>query len=103
MKRTWWYLNRISYISLADLLYRIRWKLKQKFHYTYDFGDCWEHQIVLEKILSDENVFMNPVCIAGALSCPPEDCGSIFGYYRLLAIKKNKKLAGHTTKMEVTL
>ena len=66
-------------------------KLKQKFHYTYDFGDCWEHQIILEKILPKENVFMNPICIAGALSCPPEDCGSISGYYRLLGIKKNKK------------
>lgn len=66
-------------------------KLKQKFQYTYDFGDCWEHQIILEKILPSEEVFMNPFCIAGALSYPPEDCGSIFGYYRLLAIQKNKK------------
>ncbi len=66
-------------------------KLKQKFYYTYDFGDCWEHQIILEKFLPNENIFMHPVCIAGALSCPPEDSGSIYGYYRLLEIKKNKK------------
>ena len=26
-------------------------KPKQKFSYTYDFGDCWEHTIVVEKIL----------------------------------------------------
>ena len=25
--------------------------LKQKFFYTYDFGDCWEHTILVEKIL----------------------------------------------------
>jgi hypothetical protein len=66
-------------------------KLKQKFYYTYDFGDCWEHQIILEKFLPNEDVFTHPICIAGALSCPPEDSGSIYGYYRLLEIKKNKK------------
>ena len=58
MKRTWWYLNRISYISLADLLYRIRWKLKQKFHYSkiagndnvpYSDEDIWDILIKFKK------------------------------------------------------
>lgn len=66
-------------------------KPKQKIHYTYDFGDCWGHLIVVEKILPRDNATLYPTCIAGELSCPPEDCGSISGYYRLLAIKKNKK------------
>ena len=25
-----------------------------------------------------------PVCLAGARACPPEDCGGVPGYYRVL-------------------
>ena len=65
--------------------------LKQKFFYTYDFGDCWEHTILVEKILPKEQDKMYPHCVGGELSCPPEDCGSTFGYYRLLEIRADKK------------
>ncbi|MDP1763897.1 MAG: plasmid pRiA4b ORF-3 family protein [Sediminibacterium sp.] len=30
-------------------------------------------------------------CIAGELKCPPEDCGGIHGFYRLLSIMADKK------------
>lgn len=66
-------------------------KPKQKIYYTYDFGDCWEHLISIEKMVQKDAGKAYPICIAGELSCPPEDCGSISGYYRLLTIKKNKK------------
>ncbi len=65
-------------------------KEKQKFDYTYDFGDCWEHQILVEQIMTDEMGLPYPVCIKGKLSCPPEDCGGIWGYYNFLEIKENK-------------
>lgn len=65
-------------------------KEKQKFDYTYDFGDCWEHQILVEKIIPDEMGLPHPICIKGKLSCPPEDCGGIGGYYNLLNIKEDK-------------
>jgi len=54
---------------------------KQAFTYIYDFGDDWIHQIVLEKILSDE--IKHPVCLVGKGACPPEDCGGPWGYANL--------------------
>lgn len=55
-----------------------------KLIYTYDFGDNWEHAVVLEKrlpLLLDMNY---PICIDGKLACPPDDCGGIPGFYNLL-------------------
>jgi hypothetical protein len=52
--------------------------------YTYDFGDTWEHSIVLEKRLPDDPNPKYPVCTDGQLACPPEDCGGIPGFYDLV-------------------
>jgi len=52
--------------------------------YVYDFGDNWEHEIVLEKILPREEGVDYPVCIGGKRACPPEDCGGIWGYEEFL-------------------
>ena len=54
---------------------------KQKIEYEYDFGDGWEYEILLEKILPPDSSFKHPHCLAGANACPPEDCGGIWGYY----------------------
>ncbi|MGD6958981.1 IS1096 element passenger TnpR family protein [Rossellomorea aquimaris] len=32
--------------------------------YTYDFGDNWQHQILLEKITEDQKLTF-PVCVKG--------------------------------------
>ncbi|WP_409252172.1 plasmid pRiA4b ORF-3 family protein [Bacillus sp. SCS-153A] len=55
----------------------------QKFNYTYDFGDNWEHSIVLEKI-DGEKTIDRPKCLKGKRACPPEDCGGIHRYQYLL-------------------
>ena len=52
--------------------------------YTYDFGDSWEHQIVVEKCLALEPGRAYPACLAGERHGPPEDCGGIPGFYNLL-------------------
>ncbi len=52
----------------------------QKFFYEYDFGDSWEHELVVEKILEKESSEKVPVCIGGERACPKEDCGGVFGY-----------------------
>ena len=52
--------------------------------YTYDFGDTWEHSIVLEKRLPAAPNMVYPICTEGQLACPPEDCGGIPGFYDLL-------------------
>jgi hypothetical protein len=62
--------------------------------YVYDFGDNWEHRIEIEKLLPAE-AGQYPVCIEGELSCPPEDCGGIPGFYNLLNIISNRKHPEH--------
>jgi len=57
---------------------------KSKFFYEYDFGDSWEHEIVVEKILSPESGVKYPACIKGKRACPPEDVGGLWGYETFL-------------------
>jgi hypothetical protein len=56
------------------------------FTYTYDFGDDWEHRIVVEKPQPVVRGQFYPACVAGKRACPPEDCGGMPGYERLLKI-----------------
>jgi hypothetical protein len=64
---------------------RVLIKPKQKLIYEYDFGDGWEHEILLEKVLTPESGVRYPRCIGGARACPPEDCGGAGGYANFLA------------------
>jgi hypothetical protein len=57
-----------------------RLEVGDEFHYLYDFGDSWEHLIKVEAELPLAAGQVYPVCIAGCLACPPEDCGGIYGY-----------------------
>jgi hypothetical protein len=52
--------------------------------YLYDFGDCWRHEIVLEKITPADTSATKPVCLAGERRCPPEDVGGPHGYQEFL-------------------
>jgi hypothetical protein len=57
-----------------------------RLRYTYDFGDEWDHDIKLEKVLPpdpDLHATAVPVCLAGKGACPPEDCGGPWGYAEL--------------------
>ena len=67
-------------VRLSGILARVG----SKAVYTYDFGDSWEHGIVLEKRLPVDPNMTYPVCTDGQLACPPEDCGGIPGFYDLV-------------------
>jgi hypothetical protein len=54
--------------------------VKDRFVYEYDFGDSWEHEIVVEKVLPPEPGVRYPVCLTGKRACPPEDVGGLWGY-----------------------
>lgn len=73
---------------------------KGKILYEYDFGDGWEHDIVLEKILPFDDKMQVPTCLAGKMSCPPEDCGGVWGYADMLQILKNPKHVEYESYME---
>jgi len=86
---TWEELNNADYaeIIISDLLK----KEKDKIVYEYDFGDGWQHEVLLEKILPPEQNIKYPVCLAGKMNCPPEDCGGVWGYSDMSEILKNPK------------
>lgn len=73
---------------------------KRKFIYEYDFGDGWQHDVVVEKILPPDSTFMHPVCLGGANACLPEDCGGMGGYYNLLEILTDPKHPEHDDMKE---
>jgi hypothetical protein len=51
--------------------------------YEYDFGDGWDHKLVVEEVLDEPPVTAR--CSGGRMACPPEDCGGIGGYEELAA------------------
>jgi hypothetical protein len=73
---------------------------KSKFDYEYDFGDSWDHQIVVEKVIDREPGASYPRCVGGKRSGPPEDCGGIWGYERLQEVIKDPEDEEHESMME---
>lgn len=71
-----------------------------RFDYTYDFGDNWEHDVVVEKILLLEAGVKYPRCIAGARAGPPEDVGGVWGYPEFLKAIRNPKHEEHEAFLE---
>jgi len=73
---------------------------KARFRYEYDFGDSWDHEIEVEQILPPEPGVRYPVCLAGKLACPPEDCGGIWGYVEFLEAIGNPEHEEHEAMLE---
>jgi hypothetical protein len=64
-----------------------------KLVYRYDFGDDWEHDIVVER--TDANGDETVRCMGGARACPPDDCGGPPGYEHMLEVLANPKDEEH--------
>ncbi len=73
---------------------------KAKFFYTYDFGDSWEHLILVEKILPKEPKVSYPKCIKAKQACPPENCGGAWGYMEFLEAIQNSTHPEHESYLE---
>jgi hypothetical protein len=56
-----------------------------KIRYTYDFGDNWRHDVVVEKMSPAEDGVRYPRCLAGKRAIPPEDVGGDYGYAEFCA------------------
>lgn len=59
-------------------------KSTREFNYLYDFGDSWDHRIVIEAIAPAQPDWSYPLCVAGARACPPDDVGGAHGYHDFL-------------------
>lgn len=64
---------------------------RKRINFEYDFGDGWEHEITLQKIVEKDPNITYPICIKGARNTPPEDCGSYPGYQQILEHYANPK------------
>jgi len=73
---------------------------KTRILYSYDFGDDWQHELLIEKIGPAEPGVKYPVCIKGKRACPPEDCGGPWGYADLLEAISNPDNPEHDELIE---
>ena len=72
--------------------------LGARFRYTYDFGDNWEHEILVEDLLDPDPNTRYPILVAAKGACPPEDCGGPWGYTDLKAILANPEPTSNTKR-----
>lgn len=64
-------------IRLADVIS----KGINRFSYTYDFGDNWEHTIAIEAVADGDPAIKYPHFVDGARRGPPEDVGGLPGFF----------------------
>lgn len=70
----------------------------ERFAFDYDFGDGWEHDIVVEKRSPSGVEFA--VCLDGQNACPPDDVGGPGGYEDFLAALANPAHEEHSEYLE---
>jgi hypothetical protein len=85
--------RRVSLSAIAPLV-------GSKFRYDYDFGDGWEHTVLVEKVLPPEPGERYPICLAGKRACPPEDIGGPYGYEMFLEAIADTEHPQHDEFME---
>ncbi|MGH9866979.1 MAG: plasmid pRiA4b ORF-3 family protein [Candidatus Polarisedimenticolia bacterium] len=83
-------------VRLAEVLL----KPKDRMVYEYDFGDGWQHDIVLEDTPSPEPRVRYPRVLAGKRACPPEDIGGMWGFYGFLEAIRDPKHPEHEEMLE---
>lgn len=84
--------------------YRLGDLIKQNgitFLYLYDFGDSWQHELVLE-----QSKYFNPelqtelACLEGEQACPPEDVGGLTGYFEFCNALQDPSHDAHESFLE---
>jgi hypothetical protein len=73
---------------------------KLRMGYEYDFGDGWQHEIVLEKVTESERGIRYPRCIEGGRACPPEDVGGVYGFADFVEAITNPNHIEHDDYLE---
>ncbi|OBX17543.1 hypothetical protein A9995_15610 [Erythrobacter sp. QSSC1-22B] len=63
--------------------------------YTYDFGDNWEHSLIISDVRPGDPGDAYPRFIAGERDGPPEDCGGVPGFYEMLEARADPTHPDH--------
>lgn len=58
----------------------------KRFRYMYDFGDSWDHEILVEAVSAPDPGMTYPACLTGKRACPPDDVGGIWRYNYLVSV-----------------
>jgi hypothetical protein len=87
-----------SGLRVSDLVAKHGAKLR--IGYEYDFGDGWQHEVVLEKVTESEPGIRYPRCIEGAQACPPEDVGGVYGFADYVEAITNPSHSEHDDYLE---
>ena len=73
---------------------------QRRFVYEYDFGDSWEHEVVVEEVSRASQGLKHAVCLDGQNACPPEDCGGVPGYAELLEVLGDPDHEDHAQSLQ---
>jgi hypothetical protein len=84
------------HVTLGELIGGVGDRLR----YAYDFGDDWQHEIVVEELLDPDPEIHYPVLVAAKGACPPEDCGGPWGYAELKDILTNPSHEQHQDMLD---
>jgi hypothetical protein len=71
-----------------------------RLRYTYDFGDDWQHDIVVEQVAAADPAAAYPRCLGGRRAAPPDDCGGIGAYEELLEALADPGEPDHAERLE---
>lgn len=71
------------------------------FKYIYDFGDCWEHRIKVEKRLpGDPELRPCAMLLQAGNAAPPDDVGGASGYEDFVKIMADQNHPEHQSMLE---
>jgi len=85
-------------VVLSELLPKSRTRVR--WVYEYDFGDGWRHEVLFEGSPPFDAKLNYPLCVEGAMACPPEDVGGPWGYGDYLDAIADPKNERHNELLE---
>jgi hypothetical protein len=71
-----------------------------KILYVYDFGDYWEHDVLVEAVQPAQPGVAYPQCTSGRRACPPEDSGGPWGYGEMLKTLASPRHENHAEMLQ---
>lgn len=66
-----------------------------EFLYTYDFGDDWQHRVLVEHVGAADPDTDYPLFVAGERTAPPEDVGGPLGFMEFVEAIANRRHPQH--------